>query len=631
MEVLKKPQKISKRIPKHAKTQTKSESRNTYYRFGSFCLDQEERILLRSGLRVPLTPKVFDTLLILIQNTGRLVTKEDLLQRVWPDTFVEEANLSVNIATLRKALAEGAGESDYIETHPKRGYRFVANVISEREQSTASIRQVKINSLRHHRDKVHSLAIMPFYNESSDPNAEYLSDGLTESIINSLSHLKDLRIINRNSVFRYKGKEFDGRMIGKELRVKSIVTGRILLLGDRLIVRAEMVDVHTGWHIWGEQYHRKLSDVLKVQQELSQKISMALKYRLTHDEKVKVNSSSTENAEAFKAYLKGRYHWSKFDLESSKKAADYFVQAIGIDPTYALAYAGLADAYYRSSNSYAPCREAMPKAKAAAMKALEIDSTLSEAHSAMGIIKLFYEWDWLGAEEEFNKAIESNHNNAIAHQRFGLYFNLLGRFDEAMRELELAMLIDPLSPHSYWSLGVTYLLTSQYEKAIEEVQKTLELERDYKPALNLLGRAYGLCGHPDQAIEVFKRILALSNAPMFLAGLGHAYALSGKQREARRVLKELQEQSKDRYVSAYSQAMIHLALGDKNQAFSCLEKAYEDRCELMTFLRVEPAFESVRTDLRFTNLLQRVGLGNDHLSGQKYATSQDLHRVAHGR
>ena len=608
MEVLKKPQKISKRIPKHAKT--KSESDNTCYRFGSFCLDQTERTLLRSGVKVPLTPKVFDTLLILVQNAGRLVTKGDLLHSVWPDTFVEEANLSVNVATLRKALGDDTSESEYIETLPKLGYRFVANVISELEQSSASIRRVKIDPLTYHRDKVHSLAVMPFYNESSDPNAEYLSDGLTESIINSLSHLQDLRIIGRNSVFRYKGKEFDGRMIGKELRVKSVVTGRILLLDDRLIVRAEMVDVHTGWHTWGEQYHRKLSDVLKVQQELSHKISRALKYRLTREEKAKVNSNSTENAEAYKAYLKGRYHWSKFDLISSKKAADYFVQAIEIDPTYALAYAGLADAYYRLSNVYAPTREAMPKAKAAAKKALEIDDTLSEAHAAMGIIKLFYEWDWLGAGKEFNSAIESNHNNAIAHQRFGLYFNLLGRFEEARRELELAMLIDPLSPHSYWSLTLTFFLTRQYEKAIEEVQKTLEMEHDYKPALYLLGRVYEQCGQLDQAIETFKRILVLSNAPMFWGALGHSYALSGKHRQARKVLKDLQEQSKQCYVSAYSQAIIHMALGDKNQGFSCLEKAYQDRCEMMTWLKIDPDFDSVRSDLRFTSFLRRVGLSN---------------------
>ena len=610
MEVPKKPQKISKRTPKRSKAQTLRPG-SVYYRFGSFLLDEAERVLLRSEVKVLLTPKVFDMLLILVQNAGRLVTKEYLLQKVWPDSFVEEANVSVNIATLRKALGEGDGEFEHIETLPKRGYRFIANVIEERWQRTAPAHKVDGHQLhKQSRDKVHSLAIMPFYNESPDPNAQYLSDGLTETIINSLSHLQGLRIIGHNSVFRYRGKELDGRMVGKELHVKSVVTGRIFQVGERLIVSAEMIDVHTGWHIWGDQYQRKLTDVLKVQQDISHKISIALKQKLTREEKAKVSSSSTDNAEAYKAYLKGRYHWSKFDIASSKKAAEYFVQAIEIDPTYALAYAGLSDAYYRMSNVYSPTRVAMSKAKAAAAKALEIDNTLSEAHAAMGIIKMSYEWDWSGAEEEFNKAIESNHNNAIAHQRFGLYFNFLGRFDEAMREVELAMLIDPLSPHSYWNLTVTYILTGQYEKAIEEVQKSLELERDYKPSLYLLGRAYELCGKVDEAIEVFKRIFALSNSPMFLGALGHAYAISGKHVLARKVLTDLQELSKRCYVSAYTQALIHVALGDKDQAFSCLEKACHDQCEMMTMLRIDPSLDSIRQDLRFTNLLHRVGLGN---------------------
>ncbi len=299
----------------------------------------------------------------------------------------------------------------------------------------------------------------------------------------------------------------------------------------------------------------------------------------------------------------------------------YFLQAIEFDPAYALAYAGLADCYYRSSNVYAPSRAGMPKAKAAATKALEIDDTLSEAHAAMGLIKLCYEWDWLGAETEFTRAIEINHNNAVAHQRFGLYFNLLGRFDEAKQELDLAMVIDPLSPHSYWSLALTFFLAGQSEAAIKEVRKSLEMDRDYKPALYLLGRVHEQRGELHKAIEVFRKILSLSNVPLFLAALGCAYARSNKQREARKVLSELGEQSKKQYVSAYSEAAIHLALGDLNETFSCLEKAYEDRCEMMTWLRIDPAFETVRTNLRFTNLLRRVGLNSNYPSCQRIAGS----------
>jgi len=469
--------------------------------------------------------------------------------------------------------------------------------------------------------EVNSLAVLPFDNGSDDPNAEYLSDGLTESIINSLSHLQNFRVMARNTVFRYKPKEVDPQVIGQELGVDSVLTGRILQLGDRIIVRAEMVSVETGWHMWGEQYHRKLSDILKVQQEISEEISTTLKRKLTREEKRRVTTCYTENVDAYRAYLRGRYHWNKFDRTALKKAVDYFFQAIEIDPAYALAYAGLADSYYRLSNVYAPTRDAMSKAKAAAIKALDIDETLSEAHAALGLIKLFYDWDWLGAEEEFNRAIESNPNNAIAHQRLGLYFNLLGRFAEARRELELALTIDPLSPQIYWGFALTFLLARDYQRAIEELQKTLEMDGNYKPALYLLGRVYEEAGQVSQAIAEFKRILALSDAPMFLAALGHAYALSGKHREARKVLKDLQEQSKQQYVSAYSKAVIHLTLGNKSQGFACLEQAYEDRCEMMTWLKIDPAFDSVRADIRFSNLMRRVGLNNDQLVCQKYAAS----------
>lgn len=293
MEVLKKYQKISKRNPKSSKSQTLG-SRHVSYRFGSFHLDEAERLLFRSGVRVPLTPKVFDTLLILVQNAGRLVSKDCLLQNLWPDTFVEEANLSVNIASLRKALGEGI-ESEYIETLPKRGYRFVANVISEHRQRGSSLQKVNGDLHKQVRHKLYSLAILPFYNESLDPNLEYLSRGLTDSIINNLSHLQDLRIIAHSSVFRYKGRDLDARVIGKELRVKVIVTGRILQLGDRVIVRVEMINVHTGWHIWGEQYHRKPSDILRMQQEISDKISSALKHRLIGEEKSRQTGTTTEN------------------------------------------------------------------------------------------------------------------------------------------------------------------------------------------------------------------------------------------------------------------------------------------------------------------------------------------------
>ena len=349
-----------------------------------------------------------------------------------------------------------------------------------------------------------------------------------------------------------------------------------------------------------------------MQEEISEAISAKLKVQLTREEKDRLGKRYTENVEAYRFYLKGRYHWNKFHPSSLRRAIEYFEQAIEIDPTYALAYAGLADSYYRVANVYAPTRDAMPKAKAAAMKALEIDETLSEAHAALGLIRMFYEWDWSGAKEEFEQAIEISPNNAMAHQRFALYFNLFGRFAEAMRELELAFAMDPLSPQVYWSFALSFFLGRRDEQAIEQIQKTLDLDGNYQPALYLLGRVYIELGQLAKAIATFKKVLALNDAPLFLAALGHAYARAGKHQDARNVLNDLQGQSKQRYVSAYSIALIHLALGDKNQAFSCLEEAFENRCEMMTWLKVDPAFDSIRADLRFANLLRRVGLDREY-------------------
>jgi len=626
MKVLKKFQKFSKTTPKSLKTQAMPKSSRHVYKFGSFRLDQAERVLLRDRENVSLTPKVFDILVVLVESAGRLVTKESLLEEVWPDTFVQEANLSVNMATLRKALGEGPGEHQYIKTISKRGYRFVANVVEVGRETALAVATHEVRTAhKENTNSLHqgfnSLAVLPFDNESAEPNAEYLSDGLTESIINRVSQLQNLRVVARNSVFLYKAKEMDARKVGRELGVCSVLSGRILQLGDNLIIRAELIDVLNGWQIWGEQYHRKLSDILAVQEEISESISARLKVQLTREERDRLGKRYTENAEAYRFYLKGRYHWNKFHPSSLRRAIDYFEQAIEIDPSYALAYAGLADSYYRLSNVYAHTRDAMPKAKAAAIKALEIDETLSEGHAALGLIRMFYEWDWLGAQEEFARAIEINPNNATAHQRFGLYFNLFGRFEEAMRELELAFAMDPLSPQVYWGFALGFFLARKNEQAIEEIEKALEIDGNYQPALYLLGRVHEELGQLAEAIAVFENLVGLNNAPMFLAALGHAYALAGKHQHARRLLNDLEKPSKQRYVSAYSKAVIHLALGDKHQAFSCLEQAYVERCEMMTWLKVDPAFDSIRTDLRFANFLRRVGLDRDYQVLQKSAAS----------
>lgn len=628
MKVLKKSQKNPKRFPREI-IDTPPPPTRPIYSFGPFCLNEAERLVLRRGQPVPQTPKVFDILLILVKSGGRLVSKERLLRETWPEVFVGEANISVNISILRRVLGGASGEHQYIETVPKCGYRFVANVTENTEdgdhlqgprpRQISSEPEKKGVSVGH--QEFYSLAVLPFNNERADQRVQYLASGLAESVIRNLSHLRNLRLVAHNTMLRYHGKETDPRELGQELGVDSVLAGRILQLDDQLIVKTELIDVSNGWQIWGGQFRKSLSDILKVEAEISEEISVQLKLRLTGEEKRGLYRCHTDNAEAYQLYLKGRYHWNKYDQDSLRHAINCFTQAIKIDLAYALAYAGLADSYYRLSNVYAPTRNAMSKAKEAALKALEIDETLSETHAALGLIKLFYDWDWSGAESDFTRAIEINPNYAVAHQRLGLYFNLRGRLEEATEQLALALALDPLSLQTYWGFALSYLLMKDYERAIEEVQKALEMCGTYEPAFYLLGRIYAAVGQLELAIAVFEKPSVSNDSPLFLAALGHVYALAGRFRDARRTLNVLDKLSRAQYVSPYGKAAIHLALSDKNQCFSYLEQAYENRCEMMTWLKIDPAFDSIPTDLRFTSLLRRVGLDGGHQVLQKVAAS----------
>ncbi len=598
------------------------------YRFGPFLLDQGERTLLCGEELVPLTPKAFDTLVVLVESAGHLVTKERLLEEVWPETFVEEAVLSVNISTLRKALSEGGKKQQYIKTISKRGYRFEASVIRVEPESTESIVTPEPSEMlttspvttRVVKPAANSLAVLPFENVSADPSFEYLSDGLTESIINGLSPLQNLLVSARNTVFRYKAKEMDPQEIGRKLGVRSVVTGRIVHLGERLIFSTELIDVTHGWQMWGEQYHRGMSDILVLQQELSAAICSRLKARLSREERKRLGKYYTEDPEAYHLYLKGRYHWNKYAEQGLRKAIDYFSQAIEIDPSYALAYAGLADSYYRLSNLYAPNSVAMPKAKAAALQALEIDETLAEAHAALGLVNMCYDWDWPAAEIELTRAVELNTKYSLAHQRLGLFYGLQGLFDLALSELKSAVELDPLSPQLFASFGATFFLMRAYDRAVKEVQKGLEIDSNYPPALYTLGRVYVQQGKLEEAIAIFEKLVATDDSPIFKAVLGSALGLAGKKHGARSVVQALEQQSKTRYVSGYHKAVIHLALGEKNRAFTCLEEALKNRCEMMTWLKVDPAFDSIRRDLRFTKFLLRVGLEGEYQLQQSAAS-----------
>jgi serine/threonine-protein kinase len=456
---------------------------------------------------------------------------------------------------------------------------------------------------------IRSLAVMPFVNTSGDPNNEYLSEGITDTLINNLSQLPSLRVVPRGRVFRYKGKEVEPDKVGHELNVRAVVTGRVLQRGDTLVVESELTDVASDSQLWGEQFKRKPSDILTVQEEISQQILDKLRLRLSGEQKKQLTKRYTDNSEAYHLYLKGRYYWNKRTAEGLKKGIEYFQEAIQKDPGYALAYSGLADSYdVLPFYSVMPPREAYPKAKTAASKALEIDETLAEAHTSLAYALWNYDWDWAGAERENKRSIELNPNYATGHHWYGLFLIILGRHEEAVRELTRALEIDSLSLIINTKLGVTYYYGRKYEPAIAQLRKTIELDPRFPLAHLYLGLCYEQLGKFQDAIAEFQKGLQLGENPWFSASLIHAYGRSGRWPEAQKELEKLQEASKTKFVSPYFLATAYAGLDNKEKAFQWLETAYRDRVDWMTYLKVDPEFDSLRSDPRFTDLLRRIGL-----------------------
>jgi serine/threonine protein kinase/Tfp pilus assembly protein PilF len=457
---------------------------------------------------------------------------------------------------------------------------------------------------------IESLAILPLENASSDAGMEYLSDGITESIINSLSQLPRLRVVPRSTVFRYKGQMVDPQQAGQELSVRAVFTGRVLQLGDSLIIKAELIDVVHQSQLWGEQYRRQITDIFALQEEISQEISEKLRLQLTGEERKKLIKRYTENTEAYHLYLKGRYYVHKRTPDWIKKGIEHFLQAIDLDPNYALAYAGLAEAYgfLASSTGGQPPREAYPKAKAAAMKALELDETLGEAHCTLGFFRLLYDWDFAVAEEEFKRAIELSPNFANAWDGYGFYFKATGQHEAAIRACQRAMELEPLSLFITLSLGWAYYFGRQYGRALEQGRKVLEMDPNFGFAYWHRGMVYLQQKKYDDAIAAFRKALNLSGTTVtFISYLGYALARSGKHREARQMLAQLQSLSKRKYISSYFVAMIHLGLGDLDRTFEWLEKAYEERSGFLAFINIEPMLDALRGDSRFGELVKKMG------------------------
>ena len=460
-------------------------------------------------------------------------------------------------------------------------------------------------------DQITSVAVMPFVNASNDPNSEYLSDGITESLINNLSQLPNLVVMARSSVFRYKGRDVDPQTVAKELKVQALVTGRVVQRGDQLIISSELIDARSSRNLWGEQYDRKVSDALSVQQEITGAISAKLRERLSGETKKQVAKGGTSDPEAYQLYLKGRYQWEKRTPEALEKAKDYFNQAIEKDPGYAMPYVGLA-IYYVTAPDYEPLRrtESAPKAISAAEKALAIDDTLADAHAAIGSASQDL-WNWERVEREFKRAIEINPNQVIAHQWYGLYLADIGRSQEAILHFKRALELDPLNLTARTNLAVGYEIARQYDQALEQFKQTLEIDPNYPSAHYNLSQTYWDMGKYDLWIEEWKKAASLADDREDLAiseGVAQAYAKGGYRAAHSRSIELRKQLAQRRYVDSGFIAYDYAALGDKDQTFYWLEKTYSEKAGSLEYIKVARQMDAFRSDPRYIDLLKRMGL-----------------------
>jgi serine/threonine protein kinase/tetratricopeptide (TPR) repeat protein len=457
---------------------------------------------------------------------------------------------------------------------------------------------------------IKSIAVMPFVNEGGNAELEYLSDGMTDTLISSLSQLPNVNVKARSSVFRYKGKETSPQTIGKELNVQAVLNGRVNQRGDQLTLTLELVDAQTENVIWSDQYNRKQADLVSLQSDIARDVSSKLKTKLSGADEQKVTKKYTANPEAYQLYLKGLFYWNKRTPESLKQSIDYFNQAIAKDPAYAQAYAGMALAYVLLPDYYAGTpQDSFPKAKAAAKHALELDETLAEAHTALAYALFGGDRDYVESKREFQRAIELNPNYATAHQWYGHeYLLTMGRFDEAIAEGKRAVELDPLSLIINDNLAADYFYARQYDQAIAQARATIEMDPTFSIAHNDLGSALEMKGLLPEALAEYTRVQQLNDDPNYLANLGHLYAASGKRDEALKTLERMKDIARQRYVSAYSFAIVYAALGEKDKAFEQLERSNQERAVDLIYLKVDPFLDSLHPDSRFADLVKRIGL-----------------------
>jgi TolB-like protein/DNA-binding winged helix-turn-helix (wHTH) protein len=631
------------RMPQAAK----SSSTNHNLRFADFVVDLRAGNLQRDGVPVRLQDQPFQILTLLAQNAGEIVTREELRRHLWPaDTFVDFDNsLNTAINKIREALGDSAEDPLFIETLPRRGYRFVAlverlrtNVVAIHAQRSTQVQDSDSGYLVTPSDRsqggdaegtgtiatgtspsvrlssgsrcLESLAVLPFENTSGDPDAEYLSDGIAESLMNSLSQVGTLRVVSRSTAFRYKGRQAAPQAVGRELGVQAVLTGRLVQRGESLHVAAELVDVETDSQLWGEHYNRKFSDIFEIQESIATAISEKLVLRMTgRERKTLLVKRYTENQQAYQDYLKGQYFFSKWTEQGMKKSFEYFHRAIERDPAYPLPYIGLAQFHnYMSTLEFASPIETIPKSLAAATRALELDSSLAEAYNYLAFHKFSYAWDWAGASELFERAIALRPDFVLTHLWRCLFFCAIRNIPEAMKASQTVIALDPLSPNAYYFASIPHYLVRDFDTALQYAHKALELDATFGWAHWIVGLVYEEEHKFERAIAAHRMAVETSGRlTRMLCSLGHVYGLVGRTSEAEAVVSELGGRARVNYISAFAFATVYLGLRDFDKFFEWLERAFAERSYWLVFLDIEIKYDTVRSDPRFQDLIRRLG------------------------
>jgi TolB-like protein/Tfp pilus assembly protein PilF len=572
-----------------------------FYEFGRFRLDLTDRVLLRDGEAIPLPPKAADTLVFLVQNADSVVEKQRLLKQVWKDAFVEEGSLTRTISILRKALEDGAHGQEFISTIPTRGYRFATRV--------EGVSKVPAFS---HPSKI-MLAVLPFENLSGHKNQEYFSDGLTEEMITQLGRMNPdhLGVIARTSAMKYKNATKTVHEIGRELNVSHILEGSVRRAGGRVRIAAQLIQVSDQTHVWAESYERGVSDILALQNDVAQAIARQIRIKLIPQERVRLTASGSISPEAYEAYLKGRYLWNQRTLGTLRKSIRFFEKAIHIDPAYATAYAGMADSYLMmQDDGHLQTLKATAEAKRAADEALRLDDTLAEPHISLAHA-YFHEFNWPAAERELKRGLDLNPNYAIAHFYYANYLFVMEQFRDALTEAQQSQALDPVSLSAGSATAMAHYYGGQHDQAIQASLQVLETDPKFAHSYEDLGRAYGEKGMWREALAAFMKAVTHSGrGSRYLASLAYGYAMSGSRKKALNLMQELREFPEKKYVSPYGLALIETGMGNKDKAFAWLDRAYQERAGALPFVKVDPRFAPLRSDLRFHSLLRRLSLGS---------------------